>query len=32
MNRRPVASLWIGDRLHYLNQMCLASHLGTGTP
>jgi hypothetical protein len=32
MNRRPVASLWIGERLHYLNQMCLASHVRHGHP
>jgi hypothetical protein len=32
MNRRPVASLWIGERLHYLNQICLASHLRHGHP
>jgi hypothetical protein len=30
--RRPVASLWIGDRLHYLNQLCLLSHLRHGHP
>ena len=30
--RRPVASLWIGQRLHYLNQLCLASHVATGHP
>ena len=30
--RRPVASLWIGDRLHYLNQMCLLSHVRQGHP
>lgn len=28
--RRPVASLWIGTRLHYLNQLCLKSHLLAG--
>jgi hypothetical protein len=32
LNRRPVASLWIGDRLHYLNQLCLTSHLRQGHP
>ncbi|MGP1356495.1 hypothetical protein [Roseicyclus sp.] len=32
LNRRPVASLWIGERLHYLNQLCLASHLRHGHP
>ncbi|AOZ69675.1 hypothetical protein LPB142_10390 [Rhodobacter xanthinilyticus] len=30
--RRPVASLWIGERLHYLNQMCLLSHVQAGHP
>lgn len=30
--RRPVASLWIGPRLHYLNQLCLLSHLRHGHP
>lgn len=30
--RRPVASLWIGDRLHYLNQLCLKSHIHNGHP
>lgn len=30
--RRPVASLWIGPRLHYLNQLCLISHLRHGHP
>ena len=30
--RRPVASLWIGDRLHYLNQLCLLSHVRHGHP
>lgn len=25
--RRPVASLWIGEKLHYLNQLCLKSHI-----
>lgn len=30
--RRPVASLWIGDRLHYLNQLCLKSHILAGHP
>ncbi len=31
-NRRPVASLWIGDRLHFVNQLCLKSHLDQGHP
>ncbi len=30
--RRPVASLWIGTRLHYLNQICLLSHVQQGHP
>ena len=30
--RRPVASLWIGPRLHYLNQICLLSHVRQGHP
>ena len=30
--RRPVASLWIGEKLHYLNQLCLLSHLRHGHP
>lgn len=30
--RRPVASLWIGTRLHYLNQLCLLSHVRQGHP
>lgn len=30
--RRPVASLWIGDKLHYLNQLCLKSHILHGHP
>jgi len=30
--RRPVASLWIGEKLHYLNQMCLKSHIVQGHP
>jgi hypothetical protein len=30
--RRAVASLWIGESLHYLNQLCLASHLRQGHP
>ena len=30
--RRPVASLWIGERLHYLNQLCLLSHVAQGHP
>ncbi|GFE50711.1 hypothetical protein So717_24640 [Roseobacter cerasinus] len=32
LNRRPVASLWIGTRLHYLNQLCLKSHVAEGHP
>ena len=28
--RRPVASLWIGEKLHYLNQLCLMSHVQQG--
>ncbi|MGB3315606.1 MAG: hypothetical protein WBB85_14450 [Albidovulum sp.] len=32
LNRRPVASLWIGTRLHYVNQICLKSHLAEGHP
>ncbi|WP_300012040.1 hypothetical protein [uncultured Roseobacter sp.] len=32
LNRRPVASLWIGSRLHYLNQLCLKSHVVAGHP
>ena len=32
LNRRPVASLWIGEKLHYLNQLCLKSHLLHGHP
>ncbi len=28
--RRPVASLWIGEKLHYLNQLCLKSHVVAG--
>lgn len=32
LTRRPVASLWIGERLHYLNQLCLQSHLRHGHP
>ncbi len=31
-NRRPVASLWIGPRLHYINQLCLLSHVRQGHP
>ncbi|KAF0676804.1 hypothetical protein [Profundibacterium mesophilum] len=31
-NRRPVASLWIGERLQYLNQLCLSSHVAQGHP
>ena len=30
--RRPVASLWIGSTLHYLNQLCLLSHVQQGHP
>ena len=30
--RRSVASLWIGEKLHYLNQLCLKSHLDHGHP
>ncbi|MEO9650788.1 MAG: hypothetical protein ABJ360_06220 [Roseobacter sp.] len=30
--RRPVASLWIGEKLHYINQLCLASHIKQGHP
>ncbi|RVT85601.1 hypothetical protein DXV76_07560 [Rhodobacteraceae bacterium CCMM004] len=30
--RRPVASLWIGTRLGYLNQLCLLSHVQQGHP
>lgn len=30
--RRPVASLWIGEKLHYLNQLCLMSHVRQGHP
>lgn len=30
--RRPVASLWIGTRLNYLNQLCLLSHVRHGHP
>jgi hypothetical protein len=32
LTRRPVASLWIGPRLHYLNQLCLLSHVRAGHP
>jgi hypothetical protein len=32
LNRRPVASLWIGESLQYLNQLCLKSHLSHGHP
>lgn len=32
LNRRPVASLWIGESLHYVNQLCLKSHLVHGHP
>jgi len=31
-NKRPVASLWIGERLQYLNQICLKSHVDQGHP
>lgn len=31
-DRRPVASLWIGEKLHYLNQLCLKSHVLAGHP
>ena len=31
-DRRPVASLWIGESLHYINQLCLKSHLVQGHP
>ena len=30
--RRPVASLWIGEKLQYLNQLCLLSHVRQGHP
>ena len=32
MDRRPVASLWIGDKLQYINQLCLMSHVQQGHP
>lgn len=32
VTRRPVASLWIGEELQYLNQLCLKSHLHHGHP
>ncbi|WP_333711801.1 hypothetical protein [Yoonia sp.] len=32
LDRRPVASLWIGETLQYLNQLCLKSHLRHGHP
>src|SRR5690606_16149952 len=32
MQRRPVASLWIGERLNYINQLCLLSHVQHGHP
>ena len=32
LNRRPVASLWIGEKLQYLNQLCLKSHVLNGHP
>lgn len=31
-SRRPVASLWIGEKLHYLNLLCLMSHVAQGHP
>ena len=31
-SRRPVASLWIGEKLHYINQLCLKSHILLGHP
>ncbi|WP_099823240.1 hypothetical protein [Oceaniglobus indicus] len=30
--RRPVASLWIGEKLQYINQLCLLSHVQQGHP
>lgn len=30
--KRTVASLWIGDSLHYINQLCLKSHIVAGHP
>lgn len=32
VERRPVASLWIGERLQYINQLCLLSHVRHGHP
>ncbi|MEP2781925.1 MAG: hypothetical protein ABJO67_06030 [Pseudoruegeria sp.] len=32
VDRREVASLWIGEKLHYLNQLCLKSHVVQGHP
>lgn len=32
LSRRPVASFWIGESLHYLNQLCLRSHVVAGHP
>jgi hypothetical protein len=32
LSLRPVASLWIGTELHYINQLCLKSHLRHGHP
>ncbi len=32
LDRRPTASLWIGERLSYINQLCLVSHLRHGHP
>jgi hypothetical protein len=32
LTRRPVASLWIGEKLNYLNQLCLKSHILHGHP
>ena len=32
LSRRPVASLWIGEKLHYINQLCLKSHVLAGHP
>ena len=32
LERRPVASLWIGEKLHYINQLCLKSHILAGHP
>ncbi len=30
--KRTVASLWIGESLHYINQLCLKSHVIAGHP